>query len=160
MGLETYIIYGFAAVLTIASFIKDKNKTVMGLKKGYKAFMKLLPILIPLFLFVGILLAIVTPNFISSLIGENSGFLSWILVLVVGSITFMPAFVSYPLGAELIENGAAYPQVAGLLVTLMSVGIIYFAAESKFFHTKSAIFRNLISFIGAIIVMLIVMVSF
>lgn len=160
MGIDTYIIYGLAIILTIASFIKDKKKTKMGLRKGYKAFMKLMPVLVPLFLFVGIMLAIVTPSFISSLIGEGSGFFSWVLVLVVGSITFMPAFVSYPLGAELLENGAAYPQVAGLLVSLMSVGIVYFAAESKFFHTKTAIFRNVVSFIGAIIVMLIVMVSF
>ena len=80
--------------------------------------------------------------------------------LIVGSITFMPPFVAYPLGVELLENGAAYPQVAGFLVTLMSVGIVYFAAESKFFSKKAAILRNVVSFIGALIVIVIVMVMF
>ncbi|MFP4078716.1 MAG: hypothetical protein ACLFUQ_06210, partial [Candidatus Izemoplasmataceae bacterium] len=56
------------------------------------------------------------------------------------------------------ESGAAYPQVAGFLVTLMSVGVVYFAAESIFFSKKSALVRNLVSFIGAIIVVLVVMV--
>jgi len=160
MSIETYIIYGLTLILVIISFLKDRQKTLLGIKKGYKAFMKIVPVLIPLFLFIGILLAIVTPEFISSLLGENSGILGMIFGLTIGSITFMPPFVAYPLGVELLENGAAYPQVAGLLVTLMSVGLVYFAAESKFFHKKSAILRNVVSFIGAIIVILIVMVMY
>ncbi len=160
MGPETYAIYGITLILTIVSFVKDKRKTLKGIKKGYKAFVKLLPVLIPLFLFIGILLAVVTPEFISSLIGEGSGIIGIIIGLTVGSITFMPPFVAYPLGVELIGNGAGYAQVAGLLVTLMSVGLVYFAAESKLFHTKSALLRNLVSLVGAIIVVLIVMVVY
>lgn len=160
MSIDTYIIYGVTLILIIASFIKDKQKTKMGLKKGFKSFMKLMPVMLPLFLFIGTLLALITPDVISSMIGENSGILGIAFTLVVGSISFMPAFVSYPLGAELIAEGAGVAQVAGLLVTLMSVGIVYYAAESRFFHKKSAILRNAISFIGAIIVVLIVMVMF
>lgn len=160
MGIETYIIYGFALVLTILSFVKDKQKTLKGIKKGYKAFIKLFPVLVPLFLFIGILLAVVTPEFISSMIGAGSGFIGVVIGLVVGSITFMPPFVAYPLGVELLNNGAGISQVAGLLVTLMSVGLVYYAAESRLFHSKSAILRNVVSFIGAIIVVLIVMVMY
>ena len=160
MGIETYIIYGLALILTLVSFIKDKEKTKKGFKKGFKAFMKLLPVLIPLFLFIGILLALVTPEFISTLIGSGSGIVGISIGLIVGSITFMPPFVAYPLGVELLANGAGDAQVAGLLVTLMSVGLVYFAAESKLFHTKSAILRNVVSLIGAIIVVLIVMVTY
>ncbi len=156
MSIETYIIYGLAIVLIIVSSFKDLSKTKKGIKKGMKSFLKLLPVLLPLFLFIGILLAIVTPDFISSLLGEDSGIAGIILGLFLGSITFMPPFVAYPLGVELLSNGGAYPQVAGFLVTLMSVGLVYFAAESKFFSKKAAIYRNLISFVGAIIVILIV----
>jgi len=132
------------------------SKTKKGIIKGVKSFLKLLPVLLPLFLFIGILLAIVTPDFISSLLGEDSGFVGILFGLLLGSITFMPPFVAYPLGVELLANGGAYPQVAGFLVTLMSVGIVYYSAESKFFSKKAAIYRNLISFLGAIIVILIV----
>ena len=157
MSIETYVIYGIAIILVVISAFKDLEKTKKGVLKGVKSFMKLLPMLLPLFLFIGILLALVTPEFISSLLGDDSGILGYLFALTVGSVTFMPAFVSYPLGAELINNGAGYPQVAGLLVTLMSVGIVYYAAESKFFGKKAAIYRNIISFIGAIIVVLIVL---
>jgi uncharacterized membrane protein YraQ (UPF0718 family) len=160
MGIETYIIYGLTIILLIISLIKSKEKTMLGIKKGIKAFTKIVPVLLPMFLFIGILLTVVTPEFISRLLGENSGILGMSFGLIVGSITFMPPFVAYPLGVELLENGAAYPQVAGFLVTLMSVGIVYFAAESKFFSKKAAILRNVVSFIGALIVIVIVMVMF
>ncbi|MGS0973557.1 MAG: permease [Candidatus Izemoplasmataceae bacterium] len=160
MSIEAIIIYSIAIILLIISFFADKKKTLKGLKKGSKSFIKLMPVLLPLFLFIGILLAIVTPSFISTLLGEESGFLGIVLGLSIGSITFMPPFVAYPLGVELLENGGAYPQVAGFLVTVMSVGLVYYAVESKFFNKKAAIYRNLISFIGAIIVILIVMVVY
>ena len=160
MGTEAYIIYGLAITLTGLGFIKDKEKTIKGLKKGFKSFINLMPILLPLFLVIGLLLAVVTPSFISSLLGEESGLFGVLFGLVIGSITFMPPFVAFPLGNSLLSSGAAYPQVAGFLVTLMSVGLVYLQAESKFFSKKSAIFRNVVSFIGAIIVVLVIWVVY
>lgn len=160
MSIETIILYGLTAVLLIVSFFKDRKKTYKGIKKGVKSFLKLMPVLIPTFMFIGILLAVVTPEFISRLLGEESGILGIISGLTVGSITFMPPFVAYPLGVELLENGGAYPQVAGFLVALMSVGIVYYVLESKTFNVKVTILRNVISLIGAIIVVLIVMVMY
>lgn len=160
MSLEASIIYIATGVLLLISFIKDRKKTVRGIRKGAKAFLKLLPTLLPMFLFIGIMLAIITPEFISSLFGEQSGVFGMILGLIVGSITFMPPFVAYPLGVDLLENGAALPQVAGFLATLMSVGIVYFAVESKLFSKKSAVLRNVISFVGAVVIILVVMVVY
>ena len=119
-----------------------------------------MPILIPLFLFIGILLTLIIPEFISGILVEESGFYGYLIGMSIGSITFLPPFVAYPLGLELLEKGAAYPQVAGFLVTLMSVGLVYFSMETKFFNKKAAIYRNLISFIGAIIVVIVVMVIY
>lgn len=160
MSIETYILYGLTVILLVLSFMKDKKKTKMGIKKGVKSFLKLMPILIPTFMFIGILLAVVTPEFISRLLGEESGILGVISGLTVGSITFMPPFVAYPLGVELLANGGAYPQVAGFLVTLMSVGIVYYVLESKTFNVKVTLLRNIVSLVGAIIVVLIVMVVY
>lgn len=158
MSVEAIVIYGLAVSLTIASAVFNIDKTKQGIKKGFKAFIRLMPVLIPLFMFVGILMTLVNPNLISRMLGEESGLLGVIMGLIVGSVTFMPPFVAFPLGRELLDSGAAYPQVAGFLVTLMSVGVVYFAAESIFFSKKAALVRNLISFAGAIVVVLIVMV--
>lgn len=105
MSVEAIIIYIITAIFLMFSFFADKRKTVKGIKKGVKAFLKLLPVLLPMFLFIGIILAVVTPEFISTLLGEQSGLLGMIFGLVVGSITFMPPFVAYPLGVDLLANG-------------------------------------------------------
>lgn len=156
MTIEAIVIYVITGVLLLVSVIKDPKKTKKGLLKGGKSFIKLMPVLIPLFLFIGILLAVVTPSFISSLLGDESGFIGIVLGLGLGSITFMPPFVAYPLGVELLESGAALMQVSGFLVTLMSVGLVYFAAESTFFSKKAAVYRNVVSFIGAVLVVIVV----
>ena len=160
MSTEGIVIYSIAGVLLLISFFKDRQKTLKGIKKGFMSFVKLMPVLLPLFLVIGVLLAVITPELISGLLGESSGFFGYVFGLVLGSVTFMPPFVAYPLGNQLLSQGAAYPQVAGFLVTLMSVGLIYFAAESRYFSKKSAMIRNLVSFIGAIIVILVVLVVY
>ncbi len=128
----------------------------MGVKKGWMAFKKILPILIPLFLIVGIILTVISPDIIKFSLGENSGIMGVFIGLLVGSIAFMPPFVTYPLGVELLEKGAGYPQVAAFVTTLMAVGIVYFTAETKFFGTKSTILRNGLGFIASLIVALVV----
>lgn len=160
MGVEAIVIYILAAILFIVSVIKDKEKTKQGVKKGVRSFLKLMPVLVPLFVIIGVLLAVVTPELIGRVLGEESGLIGMISGLFVGSVTFMPPFVAFPLGRELLDSGAAHPQVAGFLVTLMSVGVVYFAAESRYFSKKSAFYRNLISFGGAMIVIMIVWVIY
>jgi uncharacterized membrane protein YraQ (UPF0718 family) len=160
MSTEVYVIYGLAVILTTLGLIKNPKKTKIGLKKGLKSFLNLMPILLPMFLVIGLFLTLITPKLISSLLGEESGFFGVVFGLGIGSITFMPPFVAFPLGKSLLENGGAYPQVAGFLVTLMSIGFVYFQAESRYFSKKSAIFRNLVSFTGAIIVVFVVWVVY
>ena len=160
MSIDTYIIYSLTLVILIVSFILDKKKTLKGLKKGAKSLLKLLRILVPLILIIGIMLVVINPDVISSALGENSGFLGYLFAFIVGSITFLPAFVSFPLGADLIEAGAGVPQVAGFLVTVMSVGVVYISAEVKYFSKKATIYRNLMSLIGAVLVVLIALVVF
>ncbi len=102
MGISTYIIYALAIILLTLSFFKDKQKTKLGLKKAWMSFKKLMPMILPLFLFIGILLTLITPSFISTILGENSGFLGYVIGMLTGSITFMSPFVAYPLGKELL----------------------------------------------------------
>lgn len=157
MTIDTIIIYSLAILLLIVSLIKDKQKTKKALIKAKNTFVKLMPVLLPLFLFIGIILTLITPDFISRTMGEESGLFGYIIGLLLGSVTFMSPFVAYPLGSDLIAQGASVPIVAGFLVTLMSVGLVYFAMESKLFNKKVAIYRNLVSFIGAILVILVVL---
>lgn len=148
----TTIMYILAIILTIVSFIKDKKKTNMALKKAWKAFENILPQFLAIVIFIGIMLAVLDPKTISMLIGENSGVLGMIITAVIGSITLIPAFIAFPLVSALYNNGAGIMQVAVFVSTLMMVGIATMPLEIKYFGKKAAIIRNLLAFMMSFVI--------
>lgn len=136
------ILYTIAIILTSISFIKDQNKTKDALLKSWKMFRNLIPSILSIMLFVGLSLSILTPSFISSIIGEESGFIGIVYSVIIGSVALIPSFVVFPLGNTLVQNGAGLPQVAVLMSTLMSVGITTLPMEQKIFGRSFAYSRN------------------
>ena len=70
----------------------------------------------------------------------------FIIALLLGSITMIPGFIAYPIAKVLIEKGVSYTVVAGLVTSLMLVGIVTFPLEKKYFGSKATILRNIMSF--------------
>ncbi|MDR7000172.1 hypothetical protein [Neobacillus niacini] len=136
------ILYAMAMILLTISFIKDRNKTKDALLNSWKSFRNFLPDMLSIMLFVGLSLSILTPSFISSIIGEKSGLIGIVYSTLIGSIALVPSFVVFPLGHTLIQNGAGLPQVAVLMSTLMSVGITTLPMEQKIFGRSFAYSRN------------------
>lgn len=150
--MDSYIFYGLAITLLILSFIKDKRKTKMALKKAWKAFENILPEFLVVILLVGLLLAILNAQTISKIIGSESGWIGVILAAVIGSVTLIPAFVAFPLAGILLANGAGVMQIAAFVSTLMMVGIITMPVEMKYFGRKITVLRNLLAFLFAFLV--------
>ena len=143
------IFYSLAFIMLGVSGIKDRGKTKTAIKKAYKSFMNLMPALLAMVLFVGLLLTYVSPETISKVLGGESGILGVITGLLIGAIGMMPGFIAFPLGANLLHAGAGYPQVAGFLGTLMAVGVTTIFLEMNFFKKKTTIYRNVLAFIGS-----------
>lgn len=154
--MDSYIFYGLAIILLLLSFIKDKKKTKMALKKAWKAFENILPEFLVVILLVGFLLAVLNPETISKIIGSESGWFGVILAAIIGSITLIPGFVAFPTAAILVENGAGYMQIAAFVSTLMMVGVITIPVEIKYFGKKISILRNVLAFFFSFIVALII----
>ena len=148
----TYILYGATAILLWLSFLKDKKKTKMALKKAWKSFENILPQFLSVLIIIGIMLAVLDPETISRLIGKESGVLGMVIAAVVGSITLIPGFVAFPLAASLLSAGAGYGQIAMFLTTLMMVGVVTLPVETKYFGKQIAIKRNLFALIFAVCV--------
>ncbi len=145
--MSNYILYGITILLLILSFIKDKQKTKMSLKKAWKAFENILPQFLVVILLVGVLLAILNPQVISKIIGSGSGWLGVILAAGIGAITLIPGFVAFPTAAMLLQNGAGYMQIGAFISTLMMVGVVTMPVEMKYFGKKLTILRNVLAFI-------------
>ncbi|MGB4659847.1 MAG: hypothetical protein WBI07_11735 [Mobilitalea sp.] len=154
--MDSYIFYGIAIILLFLSFIKDKKKTKMALKKAWKAFENILPEFLVVILLVGFLLAILNPETISKIIGSESGWFGVILAAIIGSITLIPGFVAFPTAAILLDNGAGYMQIAAFVSTLMMVGVITIPVEIKYFGKKISVLRNVLAFFFSLVVALII----
>jgi uncharacterized membrane protein YraQ (UPF0718 family) len=148
--------YGIAVVLLIISYYKDKKKTKMALKKAYKSFSNILPQILGVMMFVGILLSIVNTELIARIIGSESGWLGVILSAIIGAITLIPGFVAFPTAAMLLEGGAGYMQIGAFISALMMVGVITIPVETKYFGKKLTIIRNVICFLFSFIVAFII----
>ena len=150
--MTSYIFYSIAITLFILSYIKDKSKTKIALKKAFKSFENIMPQFLSIIIIVGIILSILNTDTISKLIGSESGFLGVFLSSIVGSIVLIPTFVAFSTADTLLKSGAGYAQVGSLVSTLTLVGVMTFTLESKSIGKKAAFYRNLIAFLFSFIV--------
>ncbi|MCC4766023.1 permease [Methanosarcina sp. DH1] len=145
------ILYALAFIFLVVSFFKDRKKTKIAILKAWKSFSSLLPEVLSIMMFVGISLAILSPETISRLIGAESGPFGIAVALIAGSVTLIPSFVTFPLGAALLKDGAGYAQIAAFVSTLMAVGVMTLPVEIKYFNRYTAILRNISALLVSII---------
>ncbi len=143
----TIILYAGAIVFLLVSFFKDRGKTKLALKKAWKSFENILPQFIAIIIIVGIVLAVLNAQTISALIGKESGLIGVAILLVIGAITLMPAYVAFPLAASLLHSGGGYMQLAAFISALMMVGIMTMPLEIKYFGKKATLLRNGLAFV-------------
>lgn len=147
----TKILYGAAAIGLFISFMKDRSKTRLALKKAWKSFENILPPVLTVLLLIGFILTFLDEQAISKLLGTDSGVLGMAIAAVIGCITLIPGFVAFPLAASLVAAGAGYAQIAVFISTLMMVGIATLPLEIQYFGKRTAAKRNILSLIFAII---------
>ncbi len=155
MNVTTVIINIIAVIGLLIAFAKDGEKAIKSLKIAGKSFIRMLPMVFIIITIIGLLLGFVPPNQISRFVGEQSGMTGILLVGVVGAVLHIPALLSFPLAASLLEEGASVSAVAAFITTLTMIGTITLPLEIKELGKKMAILRNGISFVIAIIIALI-----
>lgn len=147
----TKILYGAAILGLLFSFVKDRAKTKLALKKAWRSFENILPSILAILLLIGFILAFLDAQVISQLLGTDSGALGMAIAAAVGCITLIPGFVAFPLAASLLAAGAGYAQIAIFISTLMMVGVATLPLEMKCFGKHIALKRNILSLILAVI---------
>jgi len=147
---SVFIIVSLA--MTLLSLFLDRKKTVMGLKKGWKMFQNIAAPFLNILILVSLALYVVPPSLIMRYLGPESGWGGQMIAAVVGSITLIPGFISYPIAAALVQEGASYTIVATFMTTLMMVGVVTLPLEIRYFGRRVAILRNVLNFITAIMI--------
>lgn len=149
--MSSSVFYILVGVLSVISYFRDPGKTKRAYKIGFNAFVKLLPSVVPMMIGIGLILSIISPDVVSQLLGDKSGILGVVTGIAIGSVAFMPSFVAFPLGANLLTHGAGYPQIAGFISSLMAVGFVSFSLEAKYFGRMTALLRNGVAFVASIV---------
>jgi uncharacterized membrane protein YraQ (UPF0718 family) len=149
--MQMQYIYISAALLFI-SFLANRNKTITGFKKGLLQFVKLLPALLSVVIIISIILHFLPNELILDYLGESAGWEAYVSAAVIGSIALIPGFIAFPLAGILVDTGVSYAVIAVFITSLLMVGILTLPVEMKFFDGKTALLRNGLSFIGALIV--------
>lgn len=152
----TTVLYILAAAGLLLSFFKDRKKTLMALKKAWKSFENILPQFLSILVIIGVAFAVLTPETISKLLGENPGVWGVLVASLIGSITLIPGFVAFPMAAALLKNGAGYMQIAAFVSTLMMVGIVTMPLEIKTFGRRATIVRNISAYAFSLIAALVI----
>lgn len=145
----TYALYCVAIILLVLSYVRDKQKTILSLKKSWKMFMRVLPQFTCILFVVGILLTIVTPDTIRQVIGSESGFVGMIITSMLGAVVLVPALIAFPIAADLLRSGAGIMQIAVFISTLTMVGFATIPVEMKYLGRKAAVLRNALAFLFA-----------
>jgi uncharacterized membrane protein YraQ (UPF0718 family) len=108
-----------------------------------------------IFVMIGVIILIsISINLIPKNTTLQTGYV-FVDVLIMGFFGSFAAgnpITSYIIGGELLKNGISLIAVTAFLLTWVTVGIIQFPAESYLLGRKFAITRNITSFISAIII--------
>ncbi|MGP3778884.1 hypothetical protein ACTWKD_08600 [Halanaerobium saccharolyticum] len=141
-----YTLYYIAGIAVLISFFTDRERTIKGLKIGWKKFSKILGTYLKLLIILSIIL-LISDQFIINYLGGQAPFIGMIMGLIIGSITMMPGFIAYPLAGILVSRGVDYMVVAAFITTLMLVGVATYPVEKEYFGIKATIWRNIAGFV-------------
>jgi len=148
--MDTLFLYGLAVLGLAFSLFKDRSKTGMAFKKAWKAFEGILPQFLVVLVLVAIVLAVLDTSMISRYLGNGSGFLGIVGASLVGAITLIPGFVALPAAAALLKEGAGATQIAAFVSSLMMVGVVTLPMEMKYFGKRAALLRNALAWVFSI----------
>ncbi len=154
MGIDlTVVIVNTVAFLSLAvAFLKDGDKSKKALAVAATSFLRILPSVVATIIFIGLIMGFVPREVISAVVGEQNGFGGIVIVALLGSILHIPSLISFPLAAAMLRSGASVTSVSVFITTLTMIGIVTLPVEIEELGRKFALLRNLLSFVIAVII--------
>ncbi|MEA1987478.1 MAG: permease [Candidatus Marinimicrobia bacterium] len=121
------------------------------MKIAGRSLIKLAPTILSVILLIGIIYGLLSDK-IALLFGQENGSAGFILIAVLGSVMHMPSLLAFPLAGSFLMEGASISSVAAFITTLTMIGIVTLPLEIQTLGKKFTIYRNVFSFLIAIII--------
>ena len=136
----------------------DNNKAIKSALKTVKMFGRTLPNILAIIFLSGLFIEFAPIDKMTDFLG--GGLLADALTgATFGSISTGNPLISYVLGGELLNQGIGMVAVTALLVSWVTVGSIQLPAEMQSFGLRFALVRNGLSFLFAIIIAFLTLIT-
>jgi uncharacterized membrane protein YraQ (UPF0718 family) len=119
--------------------------------KTLNSFKQVAPIIVGVLMLVSLSIVAIPKGFYQSVFTGNK-IIDPLFGAIFGSVAAGNPITSYIIGGELLKQGVSLIAVAAFLLAWVSVGLIQLPAESLMLGKRFAITRNIVSFITAIII--------
>lgn len=129
-----------------------------SLRKTGKMLLRVFPNIFAVVLLSGLIMKFVPMNRLSEFLGGGF-FTDGLIGAGIGSVSIGNPLVSYVLGGSLLDQGVSLMAVTALIVSWVTVGSIQLPAEIQTFGSRFALLRNGLSFVFALIIAFLVLVT-
>jgi len=127
----------------------DRPALFHALKASFNQFVNLLPILVGVFLLIGLFNVFVSKELISSLFSGNRA-LDALMGACFGALFAGNPINSYIIGGELLEYGVSLLAVTAFIIAWVTVGLVQLPVEISALGLRFALVRNVASFLMSI----------
>jgi len=124
---------------------RQRDKLLLSARKTLSMFIGILPIIVGVILFTG-LLVVILPTEVATGWFCGNDLLDALIGATAGSVSAGHPITSYLLGGELLTKGVSLVAVTAFLISWVTVGSIQLPAEALMLGWRFAIFRNLLCF--------------
>lgn len=152
MSVTVWVINGFAVISLLVAFYTNRERGISAVKRGLFSFVRILPTVLIIVVIIGLLLGFVPPETIQQFLGDQSGVGGLLLTGSIGSVLQIPSIVAFPLAASFQEMGASVTITAVFITTLTMIGIVTLPLEVTELGWRFAVLRNGLSFVGALLI--------
>jgi uncharacterized membrane protein YraQ (UPF0718 family) len=141
-------------IILLYSLSKSVDKSKKALLKAFKKGLNLLPTIFLMIIIIGLMMAFIPQEMIQKYLGRDMNIIQVLMALLIGAIAMIPSLIALPLAGSLVDSGASYMPIVAFITTLTMVGFVTIPVEIKELGKRITILRNLLAFIFAAIISL------
>ena len=130
------------------------NNIHITTKKTFNNMKQTFPILIAILLLISLVNSLLTEEIVSKIF--TGTMLDPLVGAIIGSISAGNPLTSYIIGGEFINYGISIITITAFILTWVTVGLVQFPAESLMLGKRFAFWRNVLSFLSAIIIAILI----
>jgi hypothetical protein len=136
----------------------DKILVEQAFVKTLNNLKQVLPVILGILMLVSLSFVLIPKSFYTKIF-YGSNIIDPLIGAIFGSVAAGNPLISYIIGGEFLAQGVSLVAVVAFILTWVSVGLVQLPAESLMLGKRFAITRNIVSFITAIIVAVLTVIT-